>query len=338
MRRSCAPRGGPRARRIERAIAATLGRWTGPRRGLAAAARLLDLRLGEEPEVRRELEARRPACWPSRRWCSSGHGRATGSVRPRAWASATMLCVHSWDNLTNKGVMHAQPDRVVVWNGAQRREAIELHGVAPDVGRRGRSMAVRPLVRLGGRRSRADLCASSACPARPRCCSTSARRSSSRRASGPAVLRWVHALRSSGDPRLEGARVIVRPHPLNADEWGEGSFADVAGGERLSASRRRPGGRSVALGLLRLDGARRRGGRDQHLGAARGRHRRPSRARAAGPGVPARARTSCPTSVLAGEATRSRSRASMAEHLAAGAVRSPTPRRGRRARRRFIQD
>ena len=38
----------------------------------------------------------------------------------------------SWDNLTNKGLMRIQPDRVLVWNDIQRREAIELHGCNPD--------------------------------------------------------------------------------------------------------------------------------------------------------------------------------------------------------------
>jgi hypothetical protein len=38
----------------------------------------------------------------------------------------------SWDNLTNKGLMRVHPDRVLVWNDVQRREAIDLHGCAPD--------------------------------------------------------------------------------------------------------------------------------------------------------------------------------------------------------------
>lgn len=44
----------------------------------------------------------------------------------------TGLCVYSWDNLTNKGLIHPIPDRVTVWNDFQKQEAIELHGVAPD--------------------------------------------------------------------------------------------------------------------------------------------------------------------------------------------------------------
>jgi hypothetical protein len=43
----------------------------------------------------------------------------------------TVLAVASWDSLTMKGGIRDQPDRVVVWNEAQRREAIELHGIDP---------------------------------------------------------------------------------------------------------------------------------------------------------------------------------------------------------------
>ena len=37
--------------------------------------------------------------------------------------------IASWDNLTNKGLLRVQPDLVIVWNRAQEREAVELHGV-----------------------------------------------------------------------------------------------------------------------------------------------------------------------------------------------------------------
>ena len=42
------------------------------------------------------------------------------------------LCVHSWDNLTNKGLIRIVPDRVFVWNDAQKREAITMHGAQPE--------------------------------------------------------------------------------------------------------------------------------------------------------------------------------------------------------------
>src|SRR5262245_46576113 len=39
------------------------------------------------------------------------------------------LCVASWDNLTSKGLVRVIPDHVVVWNEAQKTEAMTLHGV-----------------------------------------------------------------------------------------------------------------------------------------------------------------------------------------------------------------
>ncbi len=41
----------------------------------------------------------------------------------------TAVFVTSWDNLTNKGALKFVPDRVLVWNEAQAREAVELHHV-----------------------------------------------------------------------------------------------------------------------------------------------------------------------------------------------------------------
>jgi hypothetical protein len=44
----------------------------------------------------------------------------------------SVLGVGSWDHLTTKGLIHEVPDRVLVWNEAQKQEAIELHGVPAD--------------------------------------------------------------------------------------------------------------------------------------------------------------------------------------------------------------
>jgi hypothetical protein len=42
------------------------------------------------------------------------------------------VLVASWDNLTNKGLLRVVADRVVLWNEAQKREAIEMHGQPAD--------------------------------------------------------------------------------------------------------------------------------------------------------------------------------------------------------------
>ena len=50
----------------------------------------------------------------------------------RALGIPTGLCVASWDNLTNKGMMRELPDRVIVWNSAQVEEAVTLHRAPRD--------------------------------------------------------------------------------------------------------------------------------------------------------------------------------------------------------------
>jgi hypothetical protein len=44
----------------------------------------------------------------------------------------SVLAVGSWDHLTTKGLIHAAPDHVLVWNDAQRTELEEIHGIDPD--------------------------------------------------------------------------------------------------------------------------------------------------------------------------------------------------------------
>ena len=215
--------------RVEHAIAASLGRWPRGRRTMVSAARSMDHRLGEEPEIRRELEARRPALLVvtpmvqlrSRQadWVRAAHGLGI----------PTMLCIHSWDNLTNKGVMHALPDRVVVWNDAQRREAVELHGASTE------SVVVAgawPYDHWFGwqpRRSRSELCRELRLAADRALFLSLCSSRFSAEGERAAVLRWVRALRSSADHRLRGANVIVRPHPLNAAEWAEPSATGLTG-------------------------------------------------------------------------------------------------------------
>src|SRR6266536_3114066 len=49
----------------------------------------------------------------------------------RALGVPVGVCVASWDNLTNKGLIQIEPDLVTVWNEAQKREAVELHAIPP---------------------------------------------------------------------------------------------------------------------------------------------------------------------------------------------------------------
>jgi hypothetical protein len=128
------------------------------------------------------------------------------------------LLVYSWDNLSNKGLIHVQPDRVYVWNEVQRREAAELHGVpyeraiatgaprwdaffarTPSESREEflRSHGLDPgeplILYLGS--------SSAVCPDETL-----------------VIERWLDAIRRS-DGRLRTANVLVRPHPREAVMW-----------------------------------------------------------------------------------------------------------------------
>lgn len=127
--------------------------------------------------------------------------------------------VASWDNLTNKGLMRVVPDRVFVWNEAQKTEAVEFHGARPDqvivTGAQifDRWFDWRPTT------ARAEFCGKVGLPdGRPYLLYLG---------SSPFIApkeaefaeRWLRSLRKSDDPELARAAVLVRPHPSNYRHW-----------------------------------------------------------------------------------------------------------------------
>jgi hypothetical protein len=125
------------------------------------------------------------------------------------------LCVHSWDNLTNKGLIHVHPDRVFVWNGAQVREAQSMHGIEKEhIVPTGAPCYDQWFTRAPST-SREEFCRkvglSSDKPYLLYLCSSQfiAPREAD------FVKRWVQALRSAADPRVRESSILIRPHPRN---------------------------------------------------------------------------------------------------------------------------
>ena len=216
-------------RGLEHVLALTLRAWPRGRRALTSAAGRVADALGTDPRISSELERWRPRALIV---TPLVHFRS----RQRDWVRAagelgigTMLCVHSWDSLTNRGLMHALPNRVAVWNHAQGSEAIELHGARPD------SIVVTgawPYDHWFGRqtsRSREQLCRELGLPSERALILYTCSSPFIAERERPAVARWVRALRASPDPRVATSNVIVRPHPLNSDEWREPSLGDLPG-------------------------------------------------------------------------------------------------------------
>ena len=137
----------------------------------------------------------------------------------RALGLPTGHLVASWDNLTNKGRIQIAADATIVWNEVQRNEAIDLHGVQPArIVVTGAQLYDRWFA-ASGSTGRAAFCqAVGLDPARPILLYA---------ASSPFVApdetrfvaEWLAALRSSPDPLVRGAQVLLRPHPLHAAQW-----------------------------------------------------------------------------------------------------------------------
>ncbi|WP_143596142.1 UDP-N-acetyl glucosamine 2-epimerase [Tistlia consotensis] len=132
----------------------------------------------------------------------------------------TCLTVYSWDNLTNKGHMRLVPDRVVVWNGAQRDEAVRFHGVPEErVVVTGAQTYDKWFDRAPTIAREAFMASAELDPSKPYLlylCSSPFIGGTHE----PELVRdWIAALRASGDPALREVGIMVRPHPQNARVW-----------------------------------------------------------------------------------------------------------------------
>lgn len=131
----------------------------------------------------------------------------------------TAFCVASWDNLTHKGAMRVLPDRVFVWNDAQKHEAIELHDVPPArVEVTGSQLFDwwfdrEPSLGYVAFCSRIGLDST-----KPYLTFLGSSKFISPNDSVLAV-RWIRWVRSSSNPVLASAGILVRPHPKNLHQY-----------------------------------------------------------------------------------------------------------------------
>ncbi|OAB60854.1 hypothetical protein AY599_21590 [Leptolyngbya valderiana BDU 20041] len=148
-----------------------------------------------------------------------GSGQAEYLRAARALGIPTALCVASWDNLTNKGLIHGEPDGVVVWNEAQKREAVELHGQPAEAVYVTGAHSYDHWFDWQPSRPRAEFLREAGLdPERPYLlylCSSPF--------IAPAEIdfleAWLEAVRSADDPALREACVLIRPHPQNPQPW-----------------------------------------------------------------------------------------------------------------------
>ncbi len=151
-------------------------------------------------------------------WVKAAHARG---IR-------TAVCIASWDNLTNKGLMRIEPDLVIVWNEAQKREAHEYHYIPEEkIAVTGAQLFDKWFVKTVTR-DRAAFCARAGLPdARPFLLFTGSSTFISESSAEVAfVRRWINSVRS-GDTTLRTMNILVRPHPYNCHAWESDPLTDL---------------------------------------------------------------------------------------------------------------
>jgi hypothetical protein len=208
----------PRA--VVRWAESSLGRRLGGRRAVAAVLRTLERGLPTAREAAAFLDRESPDVLLITPLVDIGSPQLDYLTAARRRGIRTVLPVGSWDHLSSKSLLRMFPDRLIVWNDVQRKEAVDLHGVPADRVVVTGSQCYDQWFDRRPSRSREQFCSrvglASDRPFILYTCSSLFRGT----ADEPAfVEEWIRAIRSSGDPRLRDIGILVRPHPARLDEW-----------------------------------------------------------------------------------------------------------------------
>jgi hypothetical protein len=217
-----------RAPRLAAALARTpLNRSARLRSRAGSALRRAEASLPPDPAVTAFIEEHAPDVVAVTPLVMLGSAQGEYVRAARALGLPSAFLVASWDNLTNKGVVHDEPDLTVVWNEAQRREAVALHGLREDSVVATGAHSYDHWFDWSESRARDGFCAELGLdPARPLllyACSS--------KFIAPdeilTVRRWIERVRAAQDPLLREASIIVRPHPANPQPWAEAGIEEA---------------------------------------------------------------------------------------------------------------
>ncbi len=198
---------------------AGLGKISIARHAIAAALRVAEAMMPISAASQAFIDAQDPdvvlfASVTAWRVPQIDHLRAVRALGRRAG-----VCVYSWDQLSSKALLRNVPDRVLLWNETQRREAIEWHGVPAERIVVTGAQCYDQWFRRTPSRDRAAFCRavglSAEHPMLLYICSVL----TPNPYESQFVLRWLEEVRRSADPGLREASILVRPHPERMGEW-----------------------------------------------------------------------------------------------------------------------
>ncbi|HLG58095.1 MAG TPA: hypothetical protein VI485_22300 [Vicinamibacterales bacterium] len=218
-----------RLRNIERAP--RIVRWltSGPvgavvgHRVVARTLKWLERRMPRSAAIERWLEEQRPDVLLLASLTFSRSLQIEQLKAAKALGIPTAACIMSWDHLSSKTLLHIQPHLTIVWNEVQKQEAVDMHGLPAGAVVVTGAQCYDQWFDRRPARSRDAFCQSMGLdPSRPFVLYVCSAMSPVPDPVEPMFVRqWIEALRSSANPRLKDAGVLVRPHPERVREWND---------------------------------------------------------------------------------------------------------------------
>jgi hypothetical protein len=208
------------------------------RRGVAALLDVVERGIPTCPALDRFLEKARPDVVVLASVTNPGALQMDHLKSAMAHGRRTAISVWSWDHLTGKAWLRIAPDRVLLWNAVQRREAEQLHGLPSDrIVETGAQCYDQWFDRMPSR-DRETFCRDIGLrPDRPivlYACSVLPRTTYSE---AEFVVDWVRRIRASDDGLLRTAGLLIRPHPERLYEWDD---IDLSGFDNVALRGRNP--------------------------------------------------------------------------------------------------
>jgi hypothetical protein len=191
---------------------------------LGAAERVMP----PDPALAAEIAERRPDVIAITPLIELGSEQADVVRVARTLGVPTALCAGSWDHLSSKGLIRAMPDRIVVWNQTQKREAIEMHGVPEGVIDVTGAQVFDEWFDRHPVLEREPFCRKVGLdPAQPYVLYVCSALLEGSPAETEFLLRWIETLRAT--PALRHMGILVRPHPKRAAELEAAALGAAAG-------------------------------------------------------------------------------------------------------------
>jgi len=137
------------------------------------------------------------------------------------------LPVASWDNLTSKGAVQCRPDSILVWNEAQKEEAVKLQHMPPERVHVTGAHSYQHWFSWEPSSDRpAFLLKAGLDPERDFVVYLGSSRFIAEE-DVPVALAWARAIRASDDPVLSRIGILIRPHPQNYGDWMEVDLSEI---------------------------------------------------------------------------------------------------------------